>query len=130
MPIAASFNLGDALLVGLEMALLFFWIWIAIGVVADVFRSHDLSGWKKAGWLLMIVILPLLGVLVYVIARGKKMQEHAVSQARAQDAAFREYVRTAAVTPADAVAKLDDLRTRGVLSDEEYRRAKDKALAA
>jgi Short C-terminal domain/Phospholipase_D-nuclease N-terminal len=130
MPIAASFNLGDALLVGLELALLFIWIWIAVGVFADIFRSPDLSGWGKAGWCLLIVILPLLGVLIYLIARGAKMREHAISQARDQDAAFRQYVRSAATSPADDLAKLEDLHNRGVLSDEEFQRAKDKALAA
>jgi hypothetical protein len=129
MPIAASFTFGDALLTVLEFALLFLWIWIAIGVIADIFRSHDLSGWAKAGWLLLIVILPLLGVLIYLISRGHKMREHAVSDAKAQDAAFRDYVRTAASTPADDVAKLEDLHNRGVISDEEFERAKAKALA-
>jgi len=125
----ASYTFVDALLTGLELALLFLWIWIAIGVVLDIFRSHDLSGWGKAGWLLLIVILPLLGVLIYLIARGHKMQEHTISQAREQDAAFRSYVRNAAVTPADDIAKLEDLRSRGVITDEEFERAKTKALA-
>ncbi len=128
LPIA-SYTFVDALLTGLEFALLFLWIWIAIGVILDIFRSHDLSGWGKAGWLLLIVILPLLGVLIYLIARGHKMQEHAVSHAREQDAALRSYVRGAAATPADDLAKLDDLRSRGVISDEEFERAKTKALA-
>ena len=95
-----------------------------------MFRSRDLSGWGKAGWLLLIVILPLLGVLIYIIARGSKMQEHTVSQAEAQDAAFRAYVRSAAATPGDDIAKLEDLRSRGVLSEAEFQHAKDKALAA
>jgi hypothetical protein len=129
MAIAANFTFGDALLTALELALLFLWIWIAIGVIVDVFRSRDLSGWGKAGWLLLIVILPLLGVLIYLIARGHKMTEHAVSDAKAQDAAFREYVRTAASTPADDIAKLEDLRNRGVITEEEFQRAKTKALA-
>lgn len=124
-----SYTFVDALLTGLELALLFLWIWIAIGVVLDIFRSHDLSGWGKAAWLLLIVILPLLGVLIYLIARGHKMHEHAASQAREQDAAFRSYVRSAAATPADDIARLDDLRSRGVISDEEFERAKAKALA-
>jgi uncharacterized membrane protein YcjF (UPF0283 family) len=129
MPVLASFTFGDALLTALELALLFIWIWIAIGVVVDIFRSHDLSGWAKAAWLLLIVILPMIGVLIYLIARGHKMSEHAVRHAEAQDAAFRTYVRSAAVSPADDIAKLEDLRSRGVLSDEEFERAKTKALA-
>ncbi len=129
MPYASSFSFADALLVGLELALLFLWIWIAVGVIVDIFRSHDLSGWGKAGWLLLIVILPLLGVLIYLIARGHKMQEHAVSHAKAQDQAMRDYIRTAASTPADDIAKLEDLRNRGVISSEEFERAKSKALS-
>jgi hypothetical protein len=129
MPIASSFTLGDALLTVLELALLFLWIWIAIGVVFDIFRSKDLSGWGKAAWLLLIVIIPLFGVLIYLIARGHKMSEHALDQAQEQDAMFRSYVRSAASSPADDIAKLDDLRSRGVISDEEFERAKAKALA-
>ncbi len=130
MPVLASdFTFADALLTGLELALLFLWIWIAIGVVVDVFRSDDLSGWAKALWLLFIVIIPLLGVLIYLIARGHKMSEHAVRHARDQDAAFRQYVRSAANSPADDLERLEDLHKRGILSDEEFERAKQKALA-
>jgi uncharacterized protein (UPF0333 family) len=129
MPLASSFSFADALLVGLELALLFLWIWIAIGVVVDIFRSPDLSGWGKAAWLLLIVILPLLGVLIYLIARGHKMQEHAISHAKAQDQAMREYIRTTASNPADDIAKLEDLRNRGVITNEEFERGKSKALS-
>ena len=128
MPVVAAFTFGEALLTVLELALLFMWIWIAIGVVVDIFRSQDLSGWGKAGWLLFVVILPLIGVLVYLIARGHKMTEHSVKVAREQDAALRSYVRSAAASPADDLAKLEDLKNRGVLSDEEFERAKAKAL--
>jgi len=128
MTILASYTFGDALLNVLELALLFLWIWIAIGVILDIFRSHDLSGWAKAAWLLLIVILPLLGVLIYLIVRGHKMSEHAVTAAQQQDAAFRQYVRSATSTPADDISKLEDLRNRGVISDEEFERAKQKAL--
>jgi Short C-terminal domain/Phospholipase_D-nuclease N-terminal len=129
LPLASSFTFADALLTVLELALLFIWIWIAIGVVFDIFRSRDLSGWGKAGWILLIVILPLLGVLIYLIARGQSMHERAVSDAKAQDSAFRDYVRSAASSPADDIAKLEDLHNRGVISDEEFQRAKAKALA-
>ena len=129
MPPLAAFTFGQALLTALELALLVIWIWIAIGVIADIFRSHDMSGWGKAAWLLLIVLLPLLGVLIYLIARGHKMAEHAAAQAQEQDAAMRQYVRSAASSPADDLAKLDDLRTRGVLSEEEFQRAKQKALS-
>jgi Short C-terminal domain/Phospholipase_D-nuclease N-terminal len=128
MPLAA-FTLGDALLEALELALLFIWIWIAIGVVLDIFRSRDLSGWGKAGWMLLIIILPFLGVLIYLIVRGHNMHERTVGAAQQQDQAFRQYVRETASSPADDLAKLADLHDRGVLSDEEFARAKAKALA-
>ncbi len=130
MTILASFTFVDALLTALELSLLFIWIWIAIGVVVDIFRSRDLSGWGKAGWLLLIVILPLIGVLIYLIARGHKMQEHAVRHADEQDAAFRRYVQSAASSPADDIARLEDLKNRGVLTDDEFQRAKTKALGS
>jgi uncharacterized protein (UPF0333 family) len=127
--LASNFTFGDALLAILEFALLFLWIWIAISVIIDIFRSHDLSGWAKAAWLLLIIILPLFGVLIYLIIRGHKMSEHAAQYAQQQDAAVRQYVRTAASSPADDLAKLEDLRSRGVINDEEFERAKAKALS-
>jgi hypothetical protein len=129
MAVLATYTFGQALLTVLEVALLVLWIWIAIGVVVDIFRSHDLSGWAKAAWLLLIVFLPMVGVLIYLIARGHKMSEHATRDAQQQDAAFRTYVRSAAASPADDIARLEDLKNRGVLSEDEFQRAKDKALA-
>ena len=130
MPIiASSFTFVDALLTALELALLFIWIWIAIGVVFDIFRSRDLSGWGKAAWCFVIVIIPFFGVLIYLIARGHNMHERAATDAQRQDQAFQQYVRTAASSPADDIAKLDDLKNRGVISEEEFQKAKAKALA-
>ena len=74
MPLA-TFTVGDALLTTLEFALLFLWIWIAVGVVFDIFRSHDLSNWGKALWILFIFVLPFLGVLAYLVVRGHTMHE-------------------------------------------------------
>ena len=65
----------------------FIWIWILITVFADIFRSHDLSGWAKAIWVIFVIFVPYLGVFVYLIARGHKMSEHAQEAAAAQDAA-------------------------------------------
>jgi ABC-type multidrug transport system fused ATPase/permease subunit len=108
------------------------WIWILIMVFIDIFRSHDLSGWAKALWFLFVLFLPLLGVLVYLIARGGKMHEHAVRQAQQQDQQFRAYVQQAAgsQTSADQLAKLANLHDRGVISAEEFEREKAKVLAA
>jgi hypothetical protein len=108
------------------------WFWILITVFIDIFRSHDLNGLEKTLWFLFVLIIPLIGVLVYLIARGGKMHEHQVRDARAQDDAFRAYVQDAAGTqasPADQLAKLADLRDRGVITPEEFEREKAKILA-
>jgi Short C-terminal domain/Phospholipase_D-nuclease N-terminal len=107
------------------------WFWILITIIIDIFRSHDLSGWAKALWFIFIIFLPLIGVLVYLIARGGKMHEHAVKDARRQEADFRSYVQEAAgsQSPADQLAKLADLRDRGVITGEEFEREKAKILA-
>jgi hypothetical protein len=106
------------------------WIWLLIMVFIDIFRSHDMSGWAKALWVLFVVILPFLGVLVYLIARGSKMHERAERQASRQDEAWRSYVQQSAGTStADQLAKLADLRDRGVISADEFEREKAKVLA-
>jgi len=115
----------------LEIFLWVIWIWILIWVFIDIFRSQDLSGWGKALWFLFVLFIPLIGVLVYLIARGGKMQEHAAQQAQRDDQQFRAYVKEAAgpESTADQLAKLADLRDRGVISAEEFEREKAKILA-
>jgi len=106
------------------------WFWILITVFIDLFRSHDLSGWAKALWFIFILFLPLIGVLVYLIARGGKMHEHAVRDAQVQEQQFRSYVQEAAgsASPADQLAKLADLRDRGVITAAEFDLEKAKIL--
>ncbi len=115
-----------------EVFLWVIWFWILIMVFIDIFRSHDLSGWAKALWFLFVLFIPLIGVLVYLIARGGSMHERAVQRAHQQDEAFRSYVRqTASVSSAssaDQLAKLADLRDRGVITAEEFEREKAKIL--
>jgi hypothetical protein len=124
----ATYTFGDATLTVVELAFMFLWIWIAIGVVFDIFRSHDLSNWGKALWVLFIFVAPLIGVLIYLIVRGHTMHEHQ-AQDRQQYEAFRQFARGAASgSPADDLAKLAELRDHGVLSDEEFDRAKARAL--
>jgi len=110
------------------------WIWILITVFIDIFRSHDLSGGAKALWFLFVLFIPLIGVLVYLIARGGKMQQHAARDAQQQDQQFRQYVQEAAASSpastADQLSKLAELRDRGVISAEEFDREKAKVLAA
>ena len=106
------------------------WFWILITIFIDLFRSHDLNGWVKALWFIFILFFPLIGVLVYLIARGGKMHEHAARDAQAQEQQFRRYVQeTASQSPADQLAKLADLRDRGVITAEEFDREKAKILA-
>ena len=107
------------------------WFWILITVFIDLFRSHDLSGWAKAAWFIFILLIPLIGVLVYLIVRGSKMHQHQVQDAQAQDQQFRRYVQEAAgpQSSADELAKLAKLRDQGVLTAEEFDREKAKILA-
>ena|ERR1700730_6420010 len=134
------------------------WLMLMFWIITDIFRSDDLSGWAKAAWLVGIIILPLVGILIYLIARGGSMRERQEARARAQDAAFRDYVRQAAATdgsaapagaaapasaapasaaPAgnggattasDELAKLASLHQRGVLNDDEFARAKSRVV--
>jgi Short C-terminal domain/Phospholipase_D-nuclease N-terminal len=129
--VAADFGSGQVFLSMLWFFLFFIWIWLLIIVFSDIFRSPDLSGWSKALWTIFIILLPYLGVFVYLIARGKKMSEHAQQQAAAQEAQLRTYVQNVASTgggSADEIAKLADLRDRGVISEAEFQAAKAKAL--
>jgi hypothetical protein len=109
------------------------WFWLLIIVFSDIFRSPDLSGWGKALWTIFVVIVPYLGVFVYLIARGGKMHDRAAKQAQAQDAATREYIKGVAgssSSPADEISRLADLKEKGVISDAEFEAGKAKALAA
>ena len=117
------------------MLWLFLWIaWIVIlfRVIADLFRSKDLGGWGKALWIIFVILAPFLGVFVYVIARGHSMQERDLEQAQAHQAAFAAYVKDAAATSgggtADELAKLADLKERGVITDAEFAQQKAKLL--
>jgi Phospholipase_D-nuclease N-terminal/Short C-terminal domain len=109
------------------------WFFLLFRVIMDIFRSHDLSGWGKAGWLVFTILLPFLGVLVYLIARGGKMHERDARQAQAQDEAYRAYIRDAAGqnggSTADDLTKLAALHDNGAISDADYERGKDKILS-
>ena len=108
------------------------WIWLLIIVFADIFRSHDLGGFAKALWVIFVIILPFLGVFIYLIARGGKMQEHADQQAKDQDQAMRSYIQDVNASSgggtADQLAKLNDLKNQGVLTDAEFEAQKAKLL--
>ena len=124
----------DFFLTMLEFFLFVIWIWLLIMVFSDIFRSHDLGGWAKALWSIFIIVIPFLGVFVYLIARGGSMHDRAAEQAAQQQQAFDQYVQQAAGTPgessADQLHKLADLKSQGVLTDAEFEAQKAKILAS
>jgi len=124
-----TYPLLNAFLTLLWFFLFFLWIFILITVIIDIFRSEDMGGWGKAGWFIFVIIVPLIGVLVYLIARGGSMHERSTREAKQQDEAFRAYVRDAAGSgSADEVAKLADLRDKGVITEAEFQQGKAKIL--
>ena len=127
----ADFGVGQVFLSMLWFVMFFIWIWLLISVFADIFRSHDLGGGAKALWSIFVIFLPYLGVFVYLIVRGHKMSEHALEAAQAQDAAARAYIQQAAgggTGAADELARLADLKDRGVIDDAEFARLKAKVV--
>ncbi len=129
--LASSYPLLDIFWTILEFFIFFLWIFLVITIVIDVFRSHDMSGGVKALWLLFILILPFLGVLIYLIARGSGMHERSVKQAQDQQKAFSDYVAQTAkgANPAEQLATLADLKEKGVITDDEFQAQKAKLLA-
>jgi hypothetical protein len=129
--LAATWHLGEVFLVVLELAMFFILIWLLITVFADLFRSHDISGWVKALWIIGIIVFPFLGILLYLIVRGGSMHERSVKQSQQADAAFRSYVQQVASegSTADQLAKLAELKANGVIDDAEFEELKAKALA-
>lgn len=132
--IATSYPLLDAFWTMLWIVGFFLWIWIAIIVFADIFRSRDLSGWMKALWVIAIFALPLLGVLLYLIVRGRKMREHAAVAVTEQQAMTDQYIRSAAgaggYSAASELSQLASLRDSGVLSQDEFNAQKARILAS
>jgi hypothetical protein len=129
--VLADFGTGQVFWSMLWFFMFFIWIMLLIRIFADIFRSHDLGGFAKAMWVIFVIVLPFLGIFVYLIARGHKMGEHALEDAQAQDAAFRQYVQstTGSVgSAADELARLADLKAQGVIDDAEFQRLKAKAI--
>ena len=134
MPLAAADSSYPALSVFwtiVEVFLWVLWFWILIYVLIDLFRSPDLSGWAKALWFIVVLFLPMIGVLAYLIVRGSSMHQRASQAAQQQDEQFRSYVQEAAGprSAADELTKLAGLRDHGVITNEEFDRAKSKILA-
>ncbi|GAA2251306.1 SHOCT domain-containing protein [Streptomyces atrovirens] len=136
----ATYLAYDYPLLSAFWTILVFFLWIMwfvllFRVVMDIFRDDDLSGWAKAGWLVFTVVLPFLGVFVYVIARGRNMGRREIAQARAQQEAFDSYVRETArgaggrASSVDELSRLSEIKARGDITDDEFRRAKELVLS-
>ncbi|MGC9540151.1 SHOCT domain-containing protein [Streptomyces sp. UG1] len=131
----------DYPLLSMFWTLLWFFLWIMwfvllFRIIGDIFRDDSLSGWGKTGWLVFCIVLPFLGVFVYLIARGKEMGHREISHARAQQRAFDDYIRDTAAaggagrpSSADELAKLSEMRSHGDITDDEFRRAKELVLS-
>ncbi|MDX3235966.1 SHOCT domain-containing protein [Streptomyces sp. ME03-5709C] len=108
------------------------WIFLLVRVFVDIFRDDSLNGWAKAGWSIFALVLPFLGVFVYLIARGKNMGLREAEQAKARQQAFDRYIRetagTAEPSATDELARLSEIKAKGDLTDEEFQRAKEKIL--
>lgn len=128
-PIFAAISFGEALLTVLEVFLLVIWVWLFVTVILDLLRDDGLSGWAKAGWVILLIVLPILGVLIYLIARGDKMRERYITQQRELRQATDEYIRSIAGSPADELEKLSKLHEKGALSAEEFAQAKASLLS-
>jgi predicted membrane protein len=128
--ILAEFGVGEVLLSMFWFFLFFLWIMLLFRVFADVFRSRDLSGVAKVLWLVFVIVLPYLGVFVYLIVRGNKMAEHEIADVQAREAAMQDYIRSAAGTgsAAEELTRLADLRDRGVIDDSEFSSMKAKLV--
>jgi hypothetical protein len=113
--------------------LLVAWFWLMIVVISDLFRDRGLSGWAKGLWCIFVIVMPWLGVLVYLLARGRSMNERAVREAQEHEKAFRRYVREAGAgggpSLADELSKLAELHARGAISEDDYETAKGQLLA-
>ncbi len=110
------------------------WLFLLFRIVGDIFASRDLGGWGKALWTLLLIVLPLLGSLIYLIVRGRGMEERAVQRSEAAEASFRQYVQSAAAPasppdPTEQLTKMAALHERGVLTDQEFAAQKAKLLA-
>ncbi|WP_395366680.1 SHOCT domain-containing protein [Streptomyces sp. YH02] len=131
--------MDDYPLLNLFWTMLWFFLWIMwlfllFKVVGDIFRDQSLNGWAKAGWLIFCIVLPYLGVLVYVIARGKSMGERDMQRARDSEAALQDYIRRTAgkeggSSAAAELARLAELKDKGAITPEEFEKAKAKVLA-
>jgi ABC-type Fe3+ transport system permease subunit len=128
----AAYGLGDVLLSMFVFFMWILWFWLLFTVFGDLFRRHDVSGWGKAGWTVFVIILPFLGVFIYLIAEGKGMAERNVRQAQQAQSQMDSYVRSVASSgsAAENIAKAKELLDGGAITQAEFEALKAKALAA
>jgi hypothetical protein len=129
--VLATYSFGDVMW---TMFVFFAWIlffWMLFGVFGDLFGRHDISGWAKAGWTVFVIILPFLGIFVYLISQGKSMGERAQQRAQSQQTQVDDYVRSVASSgsPTDEIAKGKELFDSGAITQAEYDQLKARALA-
>ena len=127
MTFGAEWNFGDFILATLWFFLVFIWIWLLITVFADIFRRHDIGGGIKALWVIFVIVLPYLGVFVYIIGQGHGMAERNMKQVQREREELRQFVGT--TSSADELEKLAALHDSGKLSDAEYQQLKAKVLS-
>ncbi|MEV5270209.1 SHOCT domain-containing protein [Streptomyces werraensis] len=133
--LAYDYPLLSALLTMLVFFLWIMWFILLFRVIVDIVRDDSLSGWAKTGWLVFTIVLPFLGVFVYVVARGRNMGSRELAQARAQQEALDSYIRETAkgagerTSSVDELARLSEIKARGDISDDEFRRAKELVLS-
>ncbi len=130
--IATTWGDGQVVYSILWFFLFFIEVWLSISIFIDIFRSHDLKGWAKAAWIILVILLPLVGILAYFIFRGDKMRAHQVQAAQSQEDYARQYIQNVAGTKpsvADEISKLVDLKNSGAITDAEFERLKAHVIS-
>jgi phospholipase D-like protein/putative oligomerization/nucleic acid binding protein len=129
--VLAAYSFGDVMWSMFVFFLWILWFWMLFTVFGDLFSRHDISGWAKAGWSVFVILLPFLGVFIYLIAEGKGMGERATARAQSQQAQMDDYVRTVASsgTATEEIAKGKQLFDSGAITQAEFDQLKAKALA-
>ena len=127
MPVLANadFSVGEFLLWLLWIFLFVVWFWLLITIFSDIFRRHDIHGFAKTMWVIFVIILPFLGIFIYLITQSHGMAERNIAQAQAQQEQLRQIVGTSS---ADEIMKLDQLKANGSITEDEYQRMRAKAI--
>ena len=130
--IASTWGDGQVVYSILWFFLFFIEVWLSISIFIDIFRSHDLKGWAKAAWIILVIVLPLVGILAYFIFRGDKMRAHQVQASHDQEQYVRSFIQQAAGTgpsKADEISKLVDLKNNGTITEAEFERLKEHVIS-